>query len=118
MKKLFIAFTLIFLTASFSNQLLAQTKTCTPEQMEACQKICKTATVANCTAAQKTACQKVCNKSGEAKVACQKKMATCSPASSVKLTKNEKASCIKHDTKLVKNDEESAEVIAQAVSNN
>ena len=132
MKKLFIAFTLIFLTASFSNQLLAQTKTCTPEQMEACKKICGTATVANCTTAQKVACEKVCNKSSESKVAsydgfkipvltvaktasCQKKMATCSPASSVKLTKNEKASCNKHNTKLVKSDEKSATPIAQKV---
>lgn len=132
MKKLFIAFTLIFLTASFSNQLQAQTKTCTPAQMEACKKICGTATVANCTTAQKAACEKVCNKSSEAKVAsydgfkipaitvaktgsCQKKMATCSPVSSIKLTKNEKASCNKHNTKLVKNDEKLAAPIAQQV---
>lgn len=132
MKKLFIAFTLIFLTASFSNQLLAQTKTCTPVQMEACKKICGTATAANCIVAQKTACEKVCNKSSEAKVAsydgfkipaitvgktatCQKKMTACSPASSVKLTKNEKASCNKDKTKLVKSEGESAEHIAQTV---
>lgn len=132
MKKIFIAFTLIFLTASFSNQLLAQTKTCTPQQIEACKKICGTATVANCTPAQKAACQKVSNKSAEAKVAsydglkipaittaktasCQKKMASCTSASSVKLTKNEKASCTKSNTKIVKNEEESAKPIAQKV---
>ncbi len=132
MKKIFIAFTLIFLTASFSNQLLAQTKTCTPQQMEACKKICGTTTVANCTTAQKAACQKVCNKSAEAKVAsydglkvpaitvaktatCQKKMASCSPASSVKLTKNEKASCMKNKTKIVKNEEELVSPVAQKV---
>jgi len=132
MKKIFIAFTLIFLTASFSNQLLAQTKTCTPEQMEACKKICGTASATNCTVAQKAACNKVCNKSSEAKVAsydgfkipvitvantasCQKKMTSCTSASSVKLTKNEKTSCTKNTTKIVKNVEESAAPIAQTV---
>ena len=132
MKKIFIAFTLVFLTASFSNQLVAQTKTCTPQQMEACKKICGTATVANCTTAQKAACEKVCNKSSVAKVAsydgfkipaltaakpasCQKKMASCSPASSVKLTKNEKASCMKNNTKIVKNEEELVSPVAQKV---
>ncbi len=136
MKKLFIAFTLVFLTASFSNQLLAQTKTCTPEQIAACKKICGDKATANCTVAEKAACQKVCNKSSEAKLAsydglkvpvittantntkpaaCQKKVASCSPASSVKLTKNEKSSCVKPDTKIVKNKEESANPIAQKV---
>lgn len=132
MKKIFVAFTFVFLTASFSNQLLAQTKTCTPEEIAACKKVCGDKVAANCTVAQKTACQKVCNKSSEAKVAsydgfkipaittaktasCQKTMATCAPASSVKLTKNEKASCVKHDTKIVKNEEESAAPIAQKV---
>ncbi|MFK7773372.1 MAG: hypothetical protein AB8F94_14585 [Saprospiraceae bacterium] len=134
MKKIFIAFTLIFLTASFSSQLLAQTKTCTPQQTAACKKICGTATVANCTTAQKAACEKVCSKSGEAKVAsydgfkipafnvaktgtasCQKKMASCSPASSVKMAKNEKASCMKSNTKIVKNEEESVKPFAQKV---
>lgn len=136
MKKLFIAFTLVFLTASFSNQLLAQTKTCTPEQIAACKKVCGDKVAANCSVAQKTACQKVCNNSSEAKVAsydgfkipvitnatttktasCQKKMTSCTPASSVKLTKIEKASCIKHDTKIVKNKEESVAPIAQKVA--
>jgi hypothetical protein len=132
MKKLLIAFTLIFLTASFSNQLLAQTKTCTPQQKEACKKICGTAAVASCTVAQKTAGEKGCNKSSAAKVAsydgfkiptitvaksasCQKKMTACSPASSIKLTKNKRASCLKNKTKLVKNDEESAAPLAQQI---
>lgn len=132
MKKILIAFTLIFLTASFSNQLLAQTKTCTPQQMEACKKICGTAAVANCTTAQKAACKKVCSKSTATKVAaydgfkvpaitvaktaaCQKKMAACSPAASVKLTKNKKASCLKNNTKIVKNKEELVSPVAQKV---
>jgi hypothetical protein len=132
MKKILIAFTLIFLTASFSNQLLAQTKTCTPQQMEACKKICGTAAVANCTTAQKAACEKVCNKSTATKVAaydrfkvpaitvaktaaCQKKMAACSPAASVKLTKNEKPSCLKNKTKIVKNEEELVSPVAQKI---
>ncbi|MFK8006558.1 MAG: hypothetical protein AB8H03_09310 [Saprospiraceae bacterium] len=133
MKKIFIAFTLIFLTASFSNQLLAQTKTCTPAQMEACKKICTTATAAKCTVAQKATCEKVCDKSATAKVAsydgfkvpaitvaktasCQKKMASCSSASSVKLTKNENASCTKNKTKIVQNEEKSAMPIGQNVA--
>lgn len=137
MKKLFIAFTLLLLTASFSNQLLAQTKTCTPEQIATCKKVCGDKVAVNCTVAQKTACQKICNSSSEAKVAsydgfkipaitamnpmaktasCQKKMTSCSPVSSVKLTKNAKASCTKNTTKIVKNEEESAAPIAQKVA--
>lgn len=128
MKKIFIAFTLVFLTASFSNQLLAQTKTCTPAQMEACKK--------TCTPAQIAACKKVCNKSSEAKVAsydgfkipainvakstktasCQKKMASCTSAKSAKLTKNGKASCMKSNTKIVKNEEQAAKPVAQKVA--
>lgn len=136
MKKIFIAFTLIFLTASFSNQLLAQTKTCTPEQIAACKKVCGDKVATNCTLVQKAACQKVCNNSSEAKVAsydgfkipaitavnattktaaCQKKMAACSPASSVKLTQNKKASCTKTNTKIANNEEKSTDIIAQKV---
>jgi len=129
MKKLFMAFTLIFLTASFSNQLLAQTKTCTPQQMEACKKICGTTNVASCTPAQKAACQKVCTKSGEAKVASydglkvpaitvaktsEKKATAC--CSSAKSAKNGKASCSKNKTKIVKNEEKSASPVAQKVA--
>lgn len=134
MKKIFIAFTLVFLTAAFSNQLMAQTTaSCTPAQVEACKKICGTAAAAKCTTAQKAACNKVCTKSAEAKVAsydplkvpaitagntasCQKKMSSCTSASSVKLTANDKPSCMKSSSKVVENKKASTAPIAQKVA--
>lgn len=120
---------MIFLAVSFSNQLQAQTKSCSPAQMEACKKICKKTTAANCTPAQKAACQKVCNKSASTKVASNtvlenpgvlvgykstdsKKTACCSSA---KLTKNSKPSCTSKKTKIVQNEKIETAPIAQKV---
>jgi len=106
--------------------LNAQTTTCTPAQMEACKKICKTA--ASCTPAQKAACKKVCNNNSSTKtvstssltnpfvnVSSNPKDLTPSCGSS-KMTKGEAKSCKSKTTKVVKNETTAKSPIAQKVA--
>jgi len=129
MKKIIFSFCMIFLAVSFTNQIHAQSKSCTPAQMAACKKISKTTTAANCTPAQKAACQKVCDKSASTRVtsttvlenpgvlvgysSSDSKKTTCSP--SAKLTKNFKPSCTAIKTKVVQNETINTAPIAQKV---
>ena len=114
MKKIIFTFSLVLSVAVFS-QVNAQTTNCTPEQIEACKKICKTIP-ANCIAVtQAVAEKKTCSPAKKASTASTEatsifasflnfgtntKATSCNPApgcnksvQSVKLAKNEKPSC-------------------------
>ena len=112
MKQLIATAWMIFFVVGFTNLHAQTTKTCTPEQIAACKKICGTAAATKqCTPEQIAACKKTCTKTagasatatttktGTAKMVSQGTATpTCTgkaTAGEAKLTNNKKKSCAK-----------------------
>ena len=115
MKKIIFTFSLVLFLVSFSFQSQAQSTNCTPEQIEACKKICASKTVATTQVSQNNEAQPTCNskkvasensnfqtilaanlkKESKSKSSCNTPClpSSCQKIESVKLTKKEKSSC-------------------------